>query len=136
LLEPVSLTTLTIYLPISGPITLFPQVTRCLNGTLPDLGYAYDPLDYTLSTLWLKDGGKITVLPGTAIDFRFDWYVGFLLDQGTAFISQGTPNKPITYAPVSLVQEGPFVRQSSFPGLMLPSQLGAVSPLLERDGGH
>lgn len=70
--------------------------------------------------MWLKDGGKITVLPGTAIDFRFDWYVGFLLDQGTAFISQGTPNKPITYAPVSLVQEGPFVRQSSFPGLMLP----------------
>jgi hypothetical protein len=95
----------------SGSFTLSPQVARCCaGGTAPDLGYAYDTLDYTLSGFWLKSGGKVTVLPGTVVGFRFDWLPGFLLDEGTSFISQGTPTKPITYVPVSLVQEGPFTR--------------------------
>lgn len=95
----------------SGAITLSPQALRYTNGA-PDLGYYYDVLDYTVGMLVLN-GGTVTVLPGTAIGLRneyvpaagrYSWW-GFWLREGTAFISHGTPNKPIIFSDVQLVQE-------------------------------
>ncbi len=75
---------------------------------MPDLGYYYDALDYTFGGVIALEGAQITVLPGTAIGLRFDWWFGFDLWEGSSFISQGTPTKPNTFVPVSLVQEGPY----------------------------
>ena len=48
---------------ISGQLTLFPQAVRYTGGA-PDLGYAYDPLDYTIADMVVQGGGTIVVLPG------------------------------------------------------------------------
>lgn len=92
----------------SGAMTFSAQVPRYAAGAAPDLGYHYDALDYTISAMTLTPGADVRVLPGTAIGFRFDWSVGFDIRAGASFTSVGTPDKPITYAPVSAVQEGPF----------------------------
>ncbi len=96
---------------ISGQMTLFPQITRCTN-TAPDLGFCYDALDYTIGDMYLS-GGTVTVLRGTAIGFRNDFFGCIGLANNSLFTGQGTPTQPIIFADNSLVQEGPFA-----PGLV------------------
>lgn len=91
---------------ISGQLTLFPQAARYTGGA-PDLGYYYDPLDYTIADMVVQ-GGTITVLRGTAIGFRNDYICGFILEDNSLFTSQGTPTQPITFTDNTLVQEGAF----------------------------
>jgi hypothetical protein len=69
----------------------------------------------------VSGGANVTVLPGTAIGFRFDSTIGFDFWEGSTFTSEGTPTRPITYAPVSLVQEGPFPSLASWavPGYLI-----------------
>ncbi len=93
---------------ISGQLTLFPQAARYTGGS-PDLGYAYDPLDYTIANMVVQ-GGTITVLRGTVIGFRNDYICGLNLADNSLFTSQGTPTQPITFTDNTLVQEGPFAR--------------------------
>jgi len=96
---------------LSGGLTLFPQAPRYTNGP-PDIGYYYDALDYTVARMILS-GGSITVEPGTVVGSRMeyipqigDWnYIGFDLQNGSSFTSQGTPNKPNVFTDVQLVQE-------------------------------
>jgi hypothetical protein len=91
-----------------GSITFSRQAERYTDGNNPDLGFYYDAADWTVSGFGLLIGGQVTVLPGTVIALRYDAPVGFDLQPGTSFTSQGTPTRPITYAPVSMIQEGPF----------------------------
>ena len=99
--------TLPWFMQISGSLTFSPQAIRYVPGNLPDRGYYYDALDYTVSAMQVT-GGSITVLPGTAIGLRYDFFFGFDLWEGSSFISHGLPNRPVTFAPASAVQEGPF----------------------------
>ncbi len=99
--------TLPWFMKISGSLTFSPQAIRYVPGDLPDRGYYYDALDYTVTGMQVT-GGSITVLPGTAIGLRYDWYCGFDLWEGSSFSSHGLPNRPVTFAPASAVQEGPF----------------------------
>lgn len=97
----------------TGALMLSPQAPRYTNGA-PDLGYYYDALDYTVG-MFVLDGSQVTVLPGTAIGFRDEYvpfaqdinYWGFWLQEGSFFLSHGTPSKPIVYSDVQLVQEQP-----------------------------
>jgi len=105
---------------ISGSLTLSPQASRYTNGA-PDLGYYYDALDYSIANLTVS-GGNLTVLPGTAIAVRNDyipgWYLtmigycnytveGFVLQQGSSFVSHGTPANPNIFTAEKMVQEFP-----------------------------
>jgi len=101
------------YLQISGDLTLSPQVSRYTSGA-PDLGYWYDALDFTVGHLTVA-GGTVQVLPGTAIAVRNEYVpaldsftqTGFKVQQGSAFVSHGTPNQPIVFTTARLVQETP-----------------------------
>ena len=101
---------------ISGNLTLFPQIPRYTSGN-PDLGYYYPALDYTVATMILA-GGAVTVEPGTAIGVRNDyindlangpWWttVGFWIEQGSSFVSHGTPTAPNVFTSAAMVQEQP-----------------------------
>ncbi len=112
---------LPVYMAVGGDMTLSPQVPRYTNGA-PDVGYYYPALDYTVAQIMVAPGGRITVEPGTAIAVRnlyvpyiYNpsrwWYtcVGFDCREGSAFISHGTPNKPIVITTEMLVQELPQI---------------------------
>ncbi len=98
---------------ISGDMTLAPQASRYTNGA-PDIGYYYDALDYTVASL-IVSGGNVTVLPGTAIATRNEYIPaygyynieGFFIQQGSSFISHGTPAKPNIFTAEKMVQETP-----------------------------
>lgn len=101
---------------VSGDLTLFPQVPRYNSGTA-DLGYYYDALDYTVATMILA-GGNISVEPDTVIGVRNDyindpvngsWWTseGFFLEQGSSFVSHGTPTAPNIFTAATMVQEQP-----------------------------
>ncbi len=99
--------------PISLPVgmgidemTFFPAAKR-YGGGAPDLGYYYDPLDYTVASLIVTN--KVTILPGTAIGFRNDWFRGFVLWNGSSFVAQGTPTDPVVFSDIAGVQEGPLL---------------------------
>ena len=79
------------YMQINSDMILSPQVARYTNGA-PDIGYWYDALDYTVA-------------------FTIG---GFMVSQGSAFISQGTPTKPNTFTSVRMVQETPETDFSQF----------------------
>lgn len=104
---------------VTGDITLRPQAARYTTGA-PDYGYHYQALDYTVA--WMKLRGRITVLPGTTIGFRqelvpgqsYTTAYGFDLKEGSAFMSHGTPAKPITFIDVQYIQE-----QATTPCLLL-----------------
>ena len=87
-------------------MTLFPVAKRYAAGGPPDLGYYYDPLDYTVAAMFVTN--KVTVLPGTAVGFRNDFLGGFFLQSGSSFVAQGTPTNPIVFADMDFVQEGPL----------------------------
>ena len=103
-----------------GKMTLFPQAPRYTNGP-PDIGYWYDALDYTVTSLVLS-GGNLTVLPGTAIGIRNDYIssggywttYGFYVNQGGSILSHGTPTKPDIFAAVDLVQEKPNINFAEY----------------------
>jgi hypothetical protein len=109
--------TLPWFMAISGSLTFSPQAIRYVPGDLPDRGYYYDALDYTVSAMQVT-GGSITVLPGTAIGLRYDYWFGFDLWEGSSFISRGLPDRPVTFAPASAVQEGPFFH-FRYPGFQI-----------------
>ncbi len=109
---------------INGSLTLAPQASRYTNGA-PDLGYYYDALDYSVANLTLS-GGNLTVLPGTAIAVRNDYFPngcwqgdyedgyptyfsveGIVLQQGASLVSHGTPTKPNIFTAEKMVQEFP-----------------------------
>ena len=64
------------FMKMSGSLTFSPQVPRYIPGQAPKQGYYYDVPDYTVAAMQVP-GGSITVLPGTAIGLRFDWFIGF-----------------------------------------------------------
>ncbi len=86
-------------------ITLFPVAKR-YDGGAPDLGYYYDPLDYSVAAMFVTN--KVTVLPGTAIGFRNDDLGGFFLQDGSSFVAQGMATNPIIFTDIEFVQEGPL----------------------------
>jgi hypothetical protein len=94
------------FMPVSGNLTLSPQVPRYTNGA-PDIGYYYDALDYTVAGA--TNFGTITVLPGTVIGLREDLntstFWGFNLREESSFVSHGTPTRPIVFTDVQWVQE-------------------------------
>ena len=83
-------------------ITLFPVAKR-YDGGAPDLGYYYDPLDYSVAAMFVTN--KVTVLPGTAIGFRNDDLGGFFLQDGSSFVAQGMATNPIIFTDIEFVQE-------------------------------
>jgi hypothetical protein len=97
-------------LSVTDRLSLSPQVSR-YSGNAPDLGYYYDPLDYTVQNLYCK-GAAITVAPGTAIGVRneptgndYVWPAGFILWENSSFVSHGTPENPNVFTDVRMVQE-------------------------------
>ena len=122
---------------LEGELALSPQARRYAGGP-PDLGYYYDPLDYTVA--WLASWGRITILPGTAIGFRDeyspaldDWTRwGFDLREGSIFVSQGTPTNPIIFTDAQLVQEQfQYACLASFVPDFWPTDAGAPPPSLD-----
>jgi hypothetical protein len=59
------------------------------------------------------NGGKLVILPGTAIGYRMDYvpslghytYIGFDVWQNSTVVSEGTPDKPNVFVDAQLVQE-------------------------------
>src|SRR5581483_7183235 len=109
---------------LSGEMILGPTAIRDTNSA-PDLGYHYDPLDYTVAGMVLQ-GGALTLLPGTAIGYRMEtttnsggaytWWWSYFLAQSWTFIgidvrddstivSHGTPAKPNVFVDKQAVQE-------------------------------
>ncbi len=84
-------------------MTFFPVVKRYGGEAPPDIGYYYDPLDYTVATVFVTN--KVTVLPGTAIGFRNDFLGGFFLPNGSSFVAQGLPTNPIVFSDIEFVQQ-------------------------------
>jgi hypothetical protein len=129
---------------ITGNMTLSPQAPRYTNGA-PDLGYYYDALDYTVANLTLS-GGNITVLPGTAIAVRNEYIPncyyasnggsygdcnytveGFVMQQGSSFVSHGTPTKPNIFTAEKMVQEFPETVWSSYQYYTFEWWFGAIT---------
>jgi len=86
---------------ISADTTLGPQAQRDTDP--PDLGYHYDPLDYTFKCLWLSNV-TFQLLPGTAAA-TFGAY-GLAAHCGSQLVSEGTPTRPNHIVRYNLVQEG------------------------------
>ena len=79
------------------------QVARETNGI--DLGYAYDPLDYVIST-YLVTNGTVTISLGTAIGYYDN--NGICLDDNSSIICLGTPTVLNWFADYRTVQEQPL----------------------------
>ncbi len=95
-------------------MVFFPQVARYVSGA-PDLGFAYDPLDYVVADLAVYQT-RLQVSPGTAIGvwptLRFDAFGsprfctgGLFIAGGAEFASQGSPTKLNRIVTADLVQE-------------------------------
>ena len=129
---------------ITGSITLAPQASRYTNGA-PDLGYYYDALDYTVANLTLS-GGNLTVLPGTAIAVRNDYFPkgcyqgdyqdgyytyytveGIVMRQGASLVSHGTPTKPNIFTAEKMVQEFPETDFAEFQYYCYGLWFGAIT---------
>ena len=67
-------------------MTLFPVAKR-YNGGAPDLGFYYDPLDYTVAAMFVTN--QLTILPGTAVGIRNDFFGGIFLQDGASLSAQG-----------------------------------------------
>jgi len=95
---------------LSGNLTLLPQAARYTNG-LPDRGYYYDVLDYTVAFLTVY--GNLTIEPGTVVGVRNEpisggsgyTYWGLDLRENSSVVSHGMPNRPNIFADTQTVQE-------------------------------
>jgi hypothetical protein len=72
--------------------TLWPQAQRDSGNGAYDLGWHYDPLDYCWGTNNLTNSATLILTNGVAIGFTGKGVKGTTLQNGTSFISQGTPN--------------------------------------------
>ncbi len=114
---------------LAGDLTLLPQVGRYTNG-LPDRGYYYDVVDYTVAFLTVS--GSLTVEPGTVLGIRNEpnvsqgGYTSYGLDlrENSSFVSHGSPNRPNIITDVQNVQEQDEYGSSS---LIVPDFMGASS---------
>jgi hypothetical protein len=83
--------------------TLSPQAQR--DTDMPDLGYHYDPLDFTFGNLQLTNA-TLTVTPGTALGiYGASGNPGLLLLDGGNLICEGTASDPCRVVRYNLVQE-------------------------------
>jgi hypothetical protein len=107
-----SLKTRTTYPPVilTNTITsntiLSPQAQR--DTDIPDLGYHYDALDYFVSCI--VSNAAVTLTNGVALAYNYsDWTGGggFMLQNGSNFVSQGSAVQRNYIVHHSLVQEGP-----------------------------
>ena len=79
------------------------------------------------------------VLPGTAVGLSYDYTLGLDLWEGSSIVARGTPTKPITFAPTTAVQEGPYwLDPWSWPGLLVsfspdywPNEAGSPPPVCD-----
>jgi alpha-L-rhamnosidase len=85
-------------------MTLAPQAQR-ESAFAPDIGFAYDPLDYITYILAVTNA-NLTVAPGTAIACYND--TGIWLREGSSITSVGTPTAPIRFVRYQSVQEQPL----------------------------
>jgi len=118
----------------TNTMTLSRQVPRYGHGA-PDLGFYYDSLDYILEGVEVSDRGRVVVTPGTGLAVRnalvgsdengdlFYTYPGFDLEQGSTFVSHGTPTSPITYTSTKLVQE-----QADTPAGLITADIETTTP--------
>lgn len=96
---------------VSGVMSLLPQVPRYTNGP-PCLGYHYDLMDYTVGRVVLI-GGTLSLLPGTVVGMREEYYpaanlwtgFGFDVEENSKLISCGLPDQPVILTDAHLVQE-------------------------------
>src|SRR5262249_43561345 len=89
-------------------IALSPRAQR-ENQSAPDIGWAYDPLDYEYAWTWTTNAIAITVNPGTAIGcfgIGAGGY-GLAVSAGSSLTSIGTPTAPNHFVEYSAVQEQP-----------------------------
>jgi hypothetical protein len=121
---------------LSGNLTLMPQAARYTNG-LPDRGYYYDALDYTVAFMTVS--GNLTVEPGTVIGVRNEpipgqggyTYWGLDLRENSSVISHGMPDRPNIFTDTQTVQEQDEYACSS---LIVPDFEGAsadVAPTMD-----
>jgi alpha-L-rhamnosidase len=89
----------------SNDIALWPQVQRETNA--PDLGFAYDPIDYELGAIVVTNPIQITLTPGTVIAGFGTNGIGRSLTvaNGARFLASGTPIQPVRIVEYSTVQE-------------------------------
>ncbi len=95
---------------LSGNLTLLPQAARYTNG-LPDRGYYYDAIDYTVAFMTVS--GNLTIEPGTVIGVRNEpitgqssyTYWGLDLRENSSVVSHGMPNRPNIFTDIQTVQE-------------------------------
>lgn len=106
---------------LTGELSLFPQIPRYVSG-VPDLGYYYDVVDYTVAAMFV-DGGNVTVNPGTVVGSRQEhdpvnihhpywpgWFngwtqLGICVTRGGSLISHGKPGQRNVFTDVQMVQE-------------------------------
>jgi hypothetical protein len=84
---------------ITTDTTLSPQAQR--NSGVPDLGYAYDPLDYAISGLTLTN----TLLLTNGVALGVYGTSGLNIRSGAKVVSQGTPLVLNRMVPAKAVQE-------------------------------
>jgi hypothetical protein len=88
---------------VSTNVVLSPQAQR--DTDIPDLGYHYDPLDYIASRFTVTNAA-VTVTAGTAIACYND--LGIVPEDGSTFVSIGTPLAPNWFTHYQAVQEQPI----------------------------
>lgn len=89
--------------PIVTPAVIRPRVLRDVDQ--PDLGYHYPPIDLIASNVQVQ--AELTLTNGVAVAIA--GAVGFELQAGSRFISEGAPSRPNRLAGLGLVQEQPIV---------------------------
>jgi hypothetical protein len=88
---------------ITTHTTLFPQAQR--DTDTPDLGFAYDPLDFVVSQIDITNAA-LTVAAGTAIGFYgASGTHGLQLLEGATLLAEGTPLYFCRFVRYNLVQE-------------------------------
>jgi hypothetical protein len=88
---------------VSVDTVFSPQAQR--DTDIPDLGYHYDPLDY-IASRFIVTNAAVTVTAGTAIACYND--LGIVPEDGSTFVSIGTPLAPNWFTHYQAVQEEPI----------------------------
>lgn len=75
----------------NGSTVFYPQAQR-ETGDAPDLGYHYDPIDYTFGGIFVTNA-TFTVMPGTVISALVTngGSYGLIMGNGGQFLCQGSP---------------------------------------------